>query len=81
MRPDSPGMWRTRIAIKAEVPRQKVHLDVKYYFYNSANRSAVLTTVFLRQKMDVPRQKGPTTPANVKLLGFFDKHLVHFIST
>ena len=55
MRPDSPGMWRTRIAIKAEVPRQKVHLDVKYYFYNSANRSAVLTTVFLRQKMDVPR--------------------------
>ena len=23
MRPDSPGMWRTRIAIKAEVPRQK----------------------------------------------------------
>ena len=81
MRPDSPGMWRTRIAIKAEVPRQKAHLDVKYYFYNSANRSAVLTKCVSQAKNGRAKVKGPTTPANVKLLGFFDKHLVHFIST
>ena len=44
MCPHSPGIWRTRIAIKVEVLRQKVHLDVKYCNFNCENISVTLTT-------------------------------------
>ena len=50
MRSPSPGIWRTRIAIKEEVLRQKVHLDVKYYSFNCENRSVASTALFLRAK-------------------------------
>ena len=57
MRSPSPGIWRTRIAIKEEVLRQKVHLDVKYCSFNCENVSVALTAVFLKQNM--PKVKGP----------------------
>ena len=58
MRSPSPGIWRTRIAIKEEVLRQKVHLDVKYCSFNYENVSAALTTVFFKQNMLICQGKG-----------------------
>ena len=72
MRSHSPGIWRTRIAIKEEVLRQKVHLDVKYCSFNCENVSVALTAVFLKQNM--PKVKRP--PINVFVPDLFGSHLV-----